>query len=87
MAFQTIKVANLMGEGGGEYHTGTSALVPPTGKFIVSVYAHTAASVAAVSPMITGTLSSVAIPAGSAWFGKFTSVTPASGTVTVYYSI
>jgi len=87
MGFQSIKVKNQMGEGGGQYHTGTSALTPPTGRVICSIYAHSAAVVAAVDANISGTLSSVAIPAGSAWFGQFTSVTPASGAVTVYYSV
>ena len=87
MGFNSIKVVNQMGEGGGQYSTGTSALTPPTGKLIVAIYAHTAASVAAASANLTGTLTTVAIPAGSSWVGQFSSVTPASGNVTVYYSI
>jgi len=86
MGFKSINVVNQMGEGGGQYSTGTSALTPPTGKLIVGIYAHTASSVAAVSANISGTLSAVAIPAGSSWLGQFSSVTPASGTLTVYYS-
>ena len=87
MGFSTIKVVNQMGEGGGIYVTDTAARTPPTGKEIVGMYAHTASVVAAVSSTISGTLSTVAIPAGSSWIGRFSSVTPASGTLTIYYSV
>lgn len=74
------KIKNLKGEKGGIYITDTSAHV---GDFD-SIQALEATVCDLVSATITGTLTSVPIPAGSIIFGKFTSVTLASGKVIAY---
>lgn len=84
-------------DNGGIYIADTGTYVGDFG----SIYAHSAAVVEVISSnigtgassVITGatgaapvTHSSVAIPAGSTYWGKFTSVKPASGQVTIYYA-
>lgn len=80
-------VVNLKGEGGGKYAT-TGTITPATGyTYFDAIYAHTAASVNATSANITGTLTSVAIPAGSVWYGWFSSITVNSGSITAYHKL
>ncbi len=74
------KIVNLKGEKGGIYITDTGA---HTGLFDC-ILVHEAAVAALVSLNITGTLTAVVLPAGMAYFGKFTSITLASGKVTAY---
>ena len=77
------KSRNLKGEGGGLYVTDTSA---HAGDFDV-ILAHEASVIStATSSTISGTLTTVALPAGFAWYGKFSTFTLASGKVTAYYS-
>lgn len=83
MAFPNNRVTNLKGDGGGIYINDTNA---HTGVFDC-ILAHEASVAALVSDNITGTLSAVALPAGFAYFGRFTSVTLASGSVTAYTKI
>lgn len=78
-----VKVKNIKGEKGGKYLDAAGSL---TGD-IDTIYAHEDSVVSAVSSNIEGTLSAVPIPSGSAWLGKFTSVTWVSGKVTVYYAV
>lgn len=90
MSLAATNIRNLKGERGGLYVTDTAlhTFAPSNAlgsKCWESIYAHTAAVVAtAVSPNITGTLTAVAIPAGSTWYGRFSAVTLTSGTVTLY---
>lgn len=75
-----VRTTNLKGEKGGLYITDTAAHV---GRFD-AILVHEAAVAAVVSENITGTLSAVVLPAGMVWYGKFTSITLASGKVTAY---
>lgn len=90
-----IKVNNLKGEKGGYYVADTGTYLGDFG----AIYAHAAAVVTVISPRLgTGisnalttpapddeaTIASVPIPAGSTWFGKFSSVAVASGKITLY---
>jgi hypothetical protein len=75
-----INIANLKGEKGGEYWTTAQTDTRP-GDFD-TIYAHDAdAVVTVVSTNVrpVGTLASVTVPKGSAWFCKCTSVTRVSG--------
>ena len=75
------KSRNLKGEDGGIYITDTSA---HTGSFD-AILAHEATVInTATSSNITGTLTTVALPAGFVWYGKFSSITLTSGKVTAY---
>lgn len=76
------RVNNLKGEYGGLYITDTAA---HTGSF-EAILVHEAAVAALVSPNISGTISAVPLPAGMIYYGKFTSITLASGKVTAYNS-
>ena len=88
MGFQATKIANLMGEGGGIYITDTSAHTLTGTQMFCAILAHEATVIAtATSPTVTGTLTTVAIPAGAVWYGRFTSITLTSGKVTAYYAI
>ena len=88
MGFQTTKVANLMGEGGGLYITDTSAHATTGSVQFCAILAHEATVIAtATSPTVAGTLTTVAIPAGAVWYERFTSITLTSGKVTAYYAI
>lgn len=88
MSLAATNIRNLKGERGGLYITDTALhTYAPTNnaKAWDAIYAHTATVIAtAVSPNITGTLTGVAIPAGSVWYGRFTAITLTSGTVTAY---
>lgn len=77
------RISNLDGQNGGRYVSDTSAY---TGTF-GSIFACTASVVALVSSNISGTISSVTIPAGFTLRGTFTSVTPASGTMIIYNKV
>ena len=76
------RISNNNGQNGGKYVTDTSA---NTGSF-QAVFAHTTTVISAMtSPNITGTLTSITVPAGSTYYcGKATSITLASGTATLY---
>ena len=76
------RISNFDGQNGGRYITDTAAY---TGTF-QAIYANSAVVIATlVSPTITGTLTSIAIPAGSTYYcGKATSVTLTSGAATLY---
>lgn len=79
-----IRVSNLQGENGGIYITNTS--LNTFSRPVSAIYAHSATVIAtAVSYNVTGTLTTVAIPAGSVWYGSFSAVTLTSGKVTCYY--
>ena len=82
MGFKGSDVTNLKGEDGGLYITDTAA---HTGDFDC-IIAHEAAVAALVSSNIDGTLTAVVIPAGLAIFGRFSSITLASGKVMAYYA-
>jgi hypothetical protein len=83
MANQAVR--NLKGEEGGKYRTGAGTLTPSAPyTYFDCVYAHEAASVNATSANISGTLTTVAIPAGGVWYGLFSSVEVISGAVTAY---
>ena len=73
-------VTNNKGQSGGIYITDTAA---HTGDFD-AITAVAAAVAALVSSTITGTLSAVDIPAGVTIFGRFSSITLASGKVIAY---
>ena len=80
-----VKVTNLQGELGGQYAT-TGTITPTvTERPFSAIFAHAAASVTCTSNNITGTLTTVAIPAGATWYGQFSSITVNSGSVTAYY--
>ena len=83
MSFPNSRVTNLKGDGGGIYITDTAAHVGVFDCILV----HEAAVAALVSDNITGTLTAVVLPAGIAYFGRFTSITLASGKVTAYTKI
>lgn len=72
----------------GQYVSNTAATPAPAGTYFKAIYAHTATVVAiAVSKdgeYPAGTLTNVAIPAGSTWWGLFETFTLTSGTVTAY---
>lgn len=81
-------VRNLKGEQGGLYITDTALHSQPTGRAWDAIFAHSAVVIAvAVSPNIAGTLTSVALPAGAVWYGRFTAITLTSGQVTAYNAI
>lgn len=82
MGHPNIRATNLKGEQGGIYITDTAAHV---GDF-EAILVHEAAVAALVSSNITGTLSAVVLPAGMIMYGKFSSITLASGKVTAYNS-
>ncbi len=75
----------------GLYVTDTAAHAASGGTTVSGVwrrlFAHSATVVAtATSSTIAGTLTSVAIPAGATWYGKFSTFTLTSGAVTAYES-
>lgn len=76
------RIYNFNGQNGGRYITDTATY---TGNF-QAIYANSAVVIATlVSPTILGTLTSIAIPAGSTYYtGNATSVTLTSGTATLY---
>ena len=76
------RISNVNGQNGGVYITDTGTY---TGNF-QAIYAHTTCAIdTLVSSNITGTLTSIAIPAGSTYYcGKATSVKLTSGTATLY---
>lgn len=77
-------VNNLMGENGGTYITGTGAT---NGNF-QAYQALTATVIASMtSARISGTLTSISVPAGSIIYGHFTSITLTSGTGIAYNAI
>ena len=73
-------ITNLKGEAGGLYITDTNE---HTGAFD-AITALEAASATLVSPNISGTLTTVPIPAGCTIYGRYTSITLASGKVIAY---
>lgn len=76
------RISNFNGQNGGRYITDTSTY---TGNF-QAIYANSAVVIATlVAPKILGTLTSIAIPAGSTYYCcNATSVTLTSGTATLY---
>ena len=82
MGFKGSDVTNLKGEDGGLYITDTAA---HTGDFDC-IIAHEAAVASLVSATVDGTLSAVVLPVGLPIFGRFTSITLASGKVMAYYA-
>lgn len=74
----------------GVYVADTSATPAPAGSYFKAIYAHTATVVATATSKDNeypaGTLTNVAIPAGSTWRGLFSTFTLTSGTVTAYYA-
>lgn len=75
-----VRVTNLKGDKGALYITDTGA---HTGNFD-AIQALEDAVADLVSTNVTGTLTSVPIPAGVVIYGKFTSITLASGKVMAY---
>ncbi len=78
-----VKVVNQKGELGGKYLAGAGT---HTGD-IDAIFAHEDSVVSVVSTNITGTLTSVPIPKGAYWVGRFTSVTWVSGKITSYLKV
>lgn len=74
------RITNMKGNKGGVYITDTAAHV---GDFDM-IFVHAAAVGALVSSNITGDLSAVALPVGTYYYGRFSSITLASGKVTAY---
>lgn len=76
------RISNFNGQNGGRYITDTATY---TGSF-QAIYANAACVIdTLVSPTITGTLTTIAIPAGSTYYcGKATSVKLTSGAATLY---
>lgn len=79
---ENMKVRNQKGENGGIVATTGTHL----GQFD-AIYAHTAAVVDVVSAKLTGTTTALEVPAGSTYFGLFSSVTVVSGKVTIYNAV
>lgn len=78
-------IRNLKGENGGDYLSGAGTLTPSALFSYYDCILVLSATVATlVSTNITGTLTAVALPAGLPIYGKFTSVTLASGAVIAY---
>lgn len=75
-----VSVRNADLEAGGVYITDTDA---HTGDFC-AITVHAAAVAALVSSNITGTLTAVVLPVGLTMFGRFSSITLASGKITAY---
>ena len=75
-------MSNVNGQNGGRYITDTATY---TGNF-QAIYANSAVVIATlVSANMLGTLTSIAVPAGSTFYcGKATSVTLTSGAATLY---
>jgi hypothetical protein len=84
----TLENARTLADG--VYVTGTGVNTAPAGSFYKAIYAHTATVVATATSKNNeypaGTLTNVAIPAGSTWWGLFSTFTLTSGTVTAYYA-
>lgn len=80
MSRPNVQVKNLKGENGGVFINDTAA---HAGDFD-SIFCHAAAVANITSPNITGTTTAVPLPAGSVYFGQFSSITLASGSVTAY---
>ncbi len=74
-------IRNLKGELGGIYITDTNA---HTGDFDAITALETAVIAELISSNITGTLTSVPLPAGVTIYGRFSSVDLASGKVIAY---
>jgi|SRR6186713_2239337 len=87
-AIATLLNAQVLADG--IYVTGTSATPAGTDLYFKAIYAHTATVVATATSKDgeypDGTLTNVAIPAGSTWWGLFSTFTLTSGTVTAYYA-
>ncbi len=77
-------IRNLKGEKGGIYITDTTA---HTGDFDAITALETAVIAELISDNITGTLTSVPLPAGATIYGRFSSIDLASGKVIAYNRI
>lgn len=86
MSHRNINVRNLTGENGIIYKTSAAALTIPTGRRVVAIYAHAAASVSVTlaNAVNSDASTAVAIPAGSTWIGACSAVTLSSGSITAY---
>lgn len=88
IAIATLLNAQTLADG--VYVSNTAQTDAPTEQYFKAIYAHTATVVATATSKDNeypaGTLTNVAIPAGSTWWGLFSTFTLTSGTVTAYYA-
>ena len=88
MSQPSKRVINLKAENGGVYISGTEAVTPPAGSqfpYFEAILCLQAAVANLTASNITGdSIAAVQIPAGAIIYGKFQSITLASGAVIAY---